>query len=212
MFHFVGDKANPLHFHSHCDDSDNEIVSMMVGGAAVIAAAFHNLGSCNNHHNNVNDVDNDDDSLQSSNRKWHCGVLFRSARRRFDYGRAKEAIDANYLQPDSLYGSEFRNIFKVSRPRFEDIMTKIMNTPDLEFYQDLRGRQGKSSSDLEAMLLYPLKTLAFCVPFSEFVDYFQISIQFGMKICREFDAAIKAHYMREFLLSWESPKSRLLKI
>ncbi len=46
MFHFVGDEANPLHVHSHGNDSNNEIVSMMVVGGAVVAAAFHNLGSC----------------------------------------------------------------------------------------------------------------------------------------------------------------------
>ena len=49
------------------------------------------------------------------------------------------------------------------------------------------------------MLLYPLKTLAFGVPYSAFVDYFQISIQFGMKLCCEFDNAVKTIYMREFL-------------
>ncbi len=80
MFHFVGDEANPLHDHSHGGDSDNEIVSMMVVGGAVSAAAFHYLGSCDNQHNNVNNVDNDNDSLKSSNRKQHGGALFQSVR------------------------------------------------------------------------------------------------------------------------------------
>ncbi len=79
------------------------------------------------------------------------------------------------------------------------MMTRIMNTPGLEFYLDLQGRQGKSSSCLEVMLLYPLMTLAFDVPYSAFVNYFQISIQFGMKLCCEFGSAIKALYMCEFL-------------
>ncbi len=95
-------------------DSNDEIVSMMVGGGAAVAAAFHDLGSCDNHHNNVNNVDNDDDSLQSSNTKLHGGALFPSARHRFNYRQANKAIYANYLWPDSLYGSEFRIIFWVS--------------------------------------------------------------------------------------------------
>ena len=100
---------------------------------------------------------------------------------------------------NSLYGSEFKTIFRISRSRFEDMMEKIMNEPGLVFYQDSRGRQGRTSSCLEGMLLYPLKTLAFGVPYSAFVDYFQISIQFGMKLCCEFDNAVKTIYMREFL-------------
>ncbi|KAL7461185.1 hypothetical protein ACHAXS_001607 [Conticribra weissflogii] len=64
------------------------------------------------------------------------------------------------------------------------MMTKIMNEPCLEFYQDFWGRQGISHSCLEGMLLYPLKTLAFGVPYSAFVDYFQISIQFQIKLCQ----------------------------
>ena len=74
-----------------------------------------------------------------------------------------------------------------------------MNEPELTFYQDKRGRRGKTSCCLEGMLLYPLKTLAFGVPYSTFIDYFQISNQFGMKLCREFDSAIRALYMREYL-------------
>ena len=81
MFCFVGDEANPLHVHSHDYDSDDEIVSMMVGGSAVFASAFQDLGSFNNHHDNVNNLDNDDNSLNSLNKKWHGGALFQSARR-----------------------------------------------------------------------------------------------------------------------------------
>ena len=47
--------------------------------------------------------------------------------------------------------------------------------------------------------MYPLKTLACGVPYSAFVDYFQISIQFGMILCREFDHAIQALYMKDYL-------------
>ncbi len=78
-------------------------------------------------------------------------------------------------------------------------MTEVMTWEGLEFYQDRRGRQAVTSCSLEGMLLYPLKTLAYGVPYSAFVDYFQISIQFGMKLCREFDHAIQALYMKDYL-------------
>ncbi len=70
------------------------------------------------------------------------------------------------------------------------MIAKIINEPALEFYQDLHGRQGITSSCLKGMLLY-LKTLAFGVPYSAFVDYFQISFQYGMKLCCKLDTAIK---------------------
>ncbi len=76
IFPFVRDKANPLHVHSHAGDSDDKIVAMMVGGVVAIAAVFHNMNSCNNPHNNVNNLEDNDNSLQLSNRKWHGGVLF----------------------------------------------------------------------------------------------------------------------------------------
>ncbi len=52
---------------------------------------------------------------------------------------------------------------------------------------------------MEGMLLYPINTIAFGVSYSAFVDYFQILVQFGMKLCREFDQAIKTIYLREYL-------------
>ncbi len=87
----------------------------------------------------------------------------------------------------------------MSQAQFDNMITKIMNEPALGFYQDLHGRQGMTSSCLDRMLLYPLQTLAFGVPYSAFVDYFQISLQFGMKLYGEFDTSIKALYMCEFL-------------
>ena len=132
-------------------------------------------------------------------RKKHRGSLFRSSRRKFDYSQVHNAIVLDYLHPNAVYGAEFKLIFRISRTRFEQLLTEVMTRDGLEFYQDLRGRQGVTSCSLEGMLLYPLKTLAYGVPYSAFVDYFQISIQFGMKLCREFDRAIQALYMKEYL-------------
>ena len=75
----------------------------------------------------------------------------------------------------------------------------VMNCPGLIFYQDLHGRQGITSCSLEVMLLYPLKMLAYGVPYSTFVNYFLISIQFGMRLCREFDHVIQVLYMKDYL-------------
>ncbi len=61
------------------------------------------------------------------------------------------AIYEDYMLTDSLYGSEFRIIFWVFQPKFEDMNTKIMNEPVLEFYQDLYGRQEITSSCFEGM-------------------------------------------------------------
>ncbi len=83
--------------------------------------------------------------------------------------------------------------------QFQDIMDEIMNEPELKFYQDKRRRQGKTSYCHEGMLLYPLKMLPFGIPYSAFIDYFQISNQIGMKLCREFDSSIHALYMCEHL-------------
>ena len=98
-----------------------------------------------------------------------------------------------------MYGAELKLIFRTLRTPFELMMTEIMNCPALKFYHDLRGHQGIMSCSLEGILLYPLKTLAYGVPYSTFVDYFQISIQFGMTLCREFDQTIQALYMKDYL-------------
>ncbi len=54
--------------------------------------------------------------------------------------------------------------------------------------------------------MYPLKTLAYGMLYSMFVDYFQISIQFGIRLCREFDCAIQALYTKEYLKVPDEPE------
>ncbi len=101
----------------------------------------------------------------------HCRSSICSAHDKFNHMRAKAAIYEDYLYVDSLYGSEFKLIFCISCPQFEHIITSIMNCHELDFYQDFKGRKGKTSCCLEGMLLHPIKTLAFGVPYSAFVDY-----------------------------------------
>ena len=95
-----------------------------------------------------------------------------------------------------MYGVAFKMIFCMSKIPFEHMMMEIMNRPALKFYQDPCGHQGIKSCSLEGMCLYPLKTLTYGVPYSAFVDYFRISIQFGMTLCRKFYHGIKALYMK----------------
>ncbi|KAL7479259.1 hypothetical protein ACHAW6_004996, partial [Cyclotella cf. meneghiniana] len=52
---------------------------------------------------------------------------------------------------------------------------------------------------LDVILFYPLKTLAYGIPYSTFTEYIQISIEFVMKLCREFGCAIQALFMKEYL-------------
>ena len=110
------------------------------------------------------------------------------------------AILLDYLHTNANYSEEFKLIFHISRTCSEQMMMEVMTQDGLEFYQDLHGHQGVTSCSLKGMLLYPLKTLAYGVPYSAFVDYFQIAIQFGMKLCREFDHVIQALYMKDYLL------------
>ncbi len=137
--------------------------------------------------------------LWHSKGKKHHGSNVHSSRRRFNYKCAKKAIFEDYLLADALYGSEFKLIFCISRTQFQDIVDKVMIEPELTFYQDKCKRQGKTSCCLEGMLLYPLKMIAFGIPYSTFINNFQISNQFSMKLCREFNSSILALYIREYL-------------
>ncbi len=176
------------------DDSDDKDMAVIVGGGT----AFVKTWIENFTIEGIDEVEGEMEEVGDHGNR-HRGSSICSARRKFNHKRAKAAIYEDYLYVDSLYGSEFKPIFRISHAQFQCIMTSIMNCPELAFYQDLRGRKGKTSCCLEGMLLYPIKTLAFGVPYSAFVDYFQILVQFGMKLCQEFDQAIKAIYLREYL-------------
>lgn len=90
-------------------------------------------------------------------------------------------------------------IFLKSRSRFEQNFTAVMSHPEIEFYQNSCNHKGITSHSIEGMLLYPLQTLAFGMPYFTFVDYIQISIQFGMKMCGEFNNGIQAICMKKYL-------------
>ena len=96
------------------DSNDNDTIATAVGGATAFVAVFQEM--IDNYYNNARDGnDGDSDSVVAEQRKQHHGSNVRSHRCRFNYARAKKAIFEDYLVADSLYGSEFKSIFRISR-------------------------------------------------------------------------------------------------
>ena len=97
-----------------------------------------------------------------------------------------------------MFGKDFPLMFFISCGRFEMLMQDIMGTL-IPFFSDVFDRNGKSASSLEVHLLMQIKTLVYIVLTHTFLDYFQMSEEFGRSACREFYATIKQCYMDEFL-------------
>ncbi len=72
IFPFIGDATNLLQVGAHAGESNNKIVTMVVGGGAPVAAAFHEMDSCDNHH------DINGDSFQLTNRKQQVMCCFKA--------------------------------------------------------------------------------------------------------------------------------------
>ncbi|MEL7065625.1 MAG: hypothetical protein AAFP00_17935, partial [Bacteroidota bacterium] len=121
-------------------------------------------------------------------------TLPRSKRKKYDSDGAKHCIYRDYLGPCPLFGSSFREIFRVSMSRFEIMMQDVMSA-DLPFYRVNR----RGSACLEARLLLPLKTLASGAPVHNFCDYFSMSFQMGQECCKQFDLTILQLYGKEYL-------------
>lgn len=122
----------------------------------------------------------------------------RGARKIYDTERAFVAIRRDYLSADPLYASSFVAMFRISRARFEHLMTSVMGL-NIAFYQHVHNRHGRKSSSIEARLLLPLKTLAHGVGTHVFMDYFQMSPQLASECCRQFDNALWMCYAGDFL-------------
>jgi hypothetical protein len=165
--------------------------------------------------NMMRDCDDDDDDILvamavmqasllvlSSGRKKRKTVDHRSLPRKkrtiFKHQRAKKCIVEDYLSPDSLFGKDFALMFRISRPRFQRLMEDV-KAQKLAFYDTTIDRHGNPASSLEAKLLLPLKALAYGVTPNAFRDYFQMSQTSAAICCTEFDNAIKACYMQEYL-------------
>ncbi|KAG7350703.1 plant transposon protein [Nitzschia inconspicua] len=127
-------------------------------------------------------------------------TLPQNPRRTFGHQLALEAIQRNFLQPVSpLLGKEFPLMFRISRGRFQVLLEDVMNTPELVFYHKSPGPFGRPIASVQAILLLPLKTLAYGVPPHTFIDFFQMSKEMARDCCRAFDRAIQTLDMKEYL-------------
>ena len=129
--------------------------------------------------------------------------LPRSKRRKFRHDEADHCIKRDYLglpgDPSTpLLGAEFKNMFRLSKTRFQVLMEDVM-AANISFYQKKRNLHAGDQASLEAQLLLPIKCLAYGVPSHTFIDYFQMSKQYARDCCRQFDVAIKRIYQEEYL-------------
>ena len=137
-------------------------------------------------------------SSNSKRRKIDHRTLPRAGRRVFHHDDARSNIFRDYLGANPLLGKEFPLMFRITRTRFEDIMVKIQAL-EMKFYQPQLDRHGNETASFEARLLLPLKTYAYGVPPHCFMDYFQMSETLCDDCCKNFDKAMMAIYMKEYL-------------
>ncbi len=171
IFPCVSDTFFPPNVEPCHNDSDDEDMTVIVDGCTAFVEAWIENFTMEGSDEAEGEMEEDGDDTTR-----HCGSSICSACHKFNHMRVIASIYEDYLYVDSFYSSEFKLIFLISRMLFEHIITSIINCHELDFYQDLRGRKGKTSCCLEGMFLYPIKTLAFSFPYSAFVDYFQISV------------------------------------
>lgn len=123
--------------------------------------------------------------------------LPRSKRTEYDYTRALQCVQEDYLGPVPRFDwKEFITMFRVSRERFQVFMEDFAEDP---FYKPSFDAYGRPSASLEVKLLHPLKTLAFGVGHHCFRDYFQLSRTMARQCVLNFCRKIKELYRNEFL-------------
>ena len=125
--------------------------------------------------------------------------LPRPNRRVFDHARAAACINQDYMGPDATFnGVNFKQIFRISRARFESIVQTLCNSNN--FWHDTRrncfGNEGASTL---AKVLLPLKCLAFGVPTTAFLDYFQLSPTLAKSCYEKFVLHIPLLFTQQYL-------------
>jgi hypothetical protein len=110
----------------------------------------------------------------------------RGRRRIFRHDEALLCIKRDYLGPHPLLDAEFKQIFRISRGRFQLMMEDVAAT-GIEFYLSKKNRNNQSCASIEAKLLLPLKCLAYGVPTHCFMDYFSMSKTLCAEAARQFD-------------------------
>jgi len=123
----------------------------------------------------------------------------RSKRKKRNHERALMCIQSDYLQPDSLIGSEFHQHFRISRTRFQCILEDIMNSRGNAFFKTTHNANGDVVASIEARLLLPLKAYSYGVTPRAFKDYFQMSDKLASECCKKFNKVIIKLYAKEYL-------------
>ena len=123
----------------------------------------------------------------------------RSKRKKRNHERALMCIQSDYLQPDSLIGSEFHQHFRISRTRFQCILEDIMNSRGNAFFKTTHNANGDVVASIEDRLLLPLKAYSYGVTPRAFKDYFQMSDKLASECCKKFNKVIIKLYAKEYL-------------
>ena len=121
---FFPPNVDPCH-----EASDDEDMTVIVGGSTAFVKAWIENFMIKGSDKVEGEMEEDGDDTTR-----HQGSSICSAHHKFNHMRAKAAIYEDYLYVDSLYGSEFKLIFCISRMQFQHIMMSIMNCPELDFY------------------------------------------------------------------------------
>eukprot|EP00529_Nitzschia_sp_RCC80_P022958 CAMPEP_0113445280 /NCGR_PEP_ID=MMETSP0014_2-20120614/3104_1 /TAXON_ID=2857 /ORGANISM="Nitzschia sp." /LENGTH=463 /DNA_ID=CAMNT_0000336325 /DNA_START=75 /DNA_END=1463 /DNA_ORIENTATION=- /assembly_acc=CAM_ASM_000159 len=119
----------------------------------------------------------------------------RASRRKFNHTRSRERLYEEFLGPNPLHGSEFKEQFRVSLSTFEYIYQQIMNSGNPYYVSNFAGPRISN----EARILLPLKALAMGAPPSSFTAYFGVSKSFAHACCDQFDAVMITLFKSEFL-------------
>ena len=126
-------------------------------------------------------------------------TLPRPNRRVFDHARAFACIQQDYTGPDATFnGANFKETFRISRPRFEALVQSLCNTSTF-WHNSRRNCFGTEGASTLAKVLLPLKCLAFGVPVNAFLDYFQLSKTLAKKCYENFVLHIPLIWSAQYL-------------
>ena len=130
-------------------------------------------------------------------------TLSRSPRKKYNHSQALACILRDYLVADNLTplfdGKEFNISFRISKSRFERLMTDVGATGDPFYIHHPVDAFGRVGASMEARLLLPLKSLAYGVPSHTFRDYFQMSRTLARTAYLNFNRIIISIYKAEYL-------------
>jgi predicted nucleic-acid-binding Zn-ribbon protein len=125
-------------------------------------------------------------------------LLPREKKRRMNHDRARRCIEEDYLAANSRFnGSEFKKMFRISRPQFELIACELAKWTT--FYHERPDAVGNTGACVIGKFMIALKSLAYgCNPFA-FRDYFQMSETLARKSYDTFVDLFPKAFQDEYL-------------